>query len=96
MGVFTSVDCRIDGNGPHGSGITVAIAIVVFSAISGGPYVNVTKAFASLKMGFSNFKNAFGLHNNLRRPYYYVVLLNECSAFRRICILVSVVACGKA
>ena len=71
MGVFTSVDCRIDGNGPHGSGITVAIAIVVFSAISGGPYVNVTKAFASLKIRFTWNKNGFVLHNNLRRPYHH-------------------------
>uniref|UniRef100_A0A915KKR9 Uncharacterized protein n=1 Tax=Romanomermis culicivorax TaxID=13658 RepID=A0A915KKR9_ROMCU len=42
VGVFAVVDGRIDGNGPHTGGVTVAIAIVIFAPVARSPDENVT------------------------------------------------------
>jgi hypothetical protein len=50
-GVVTSVDGRVDGDGPHGGGVTVAVAVVILAAVTAGPHVDVTQPVATLKKG---------------------------------------------
>ena len=37
MSVLTVVDGGVDGDGPHGSGISITVAVVVFSSVTRGP-----------------------------------------------------------
>ena len=49
MRIFTRIDSRIDRNCPHWSGIAIAITIVIFTTVSRGPNIDVTKTSASLQ-----------------------------------------------
>ena len=48
MGVLAVVDGRIDGNGPHGGGVAVAVAVVVLAAVSRRPHIDAAQAVATL------------------------------------------------
>lgn len=49
MRVLTIVNSAIDTDGPHARGVSVAVTIVLFSAVSGSPHVNVTQSVPALK-----------------------------------------------
>lgn len=49
MGVLAVVDGGIDGNSPHGSGVSITVAVVVLSAVAAGPYEDGAESVASLK-----------------------------------------------
>ena len=49
MCIFSRVDGRINGNGPHRGCIAVAVTIIVLAAVTGGPDVDVTEAVTALK-----------------------------------------------
>ena len=49
MRIFTSINSGIDADGPHAGGITITITIIIFTTITRGPNVDVTKAMSTLK-----------------------------------------------
>lgn len=52
VGVLAVIDSAIYADGPHARRITVTIAVVVFSAITTRPYINVPQAITSLSQKF--------------------------------------------
>lgn len=45
----TCIDGRVDGDGPHGGRVAVAVAVVVLAAVAAGPHVDVAETLAALK-----------------------------------------------
>lgn len=48
MGVLTVVDGTIDTDGPHTRGISVTITIILLSAVSGRPNVDIAQSVSTL------------------------------------------------
>lgn len=48
MRIFAVVDCRVDRYGPHARRVSVAIAVIVLAAVTGGPDIDVAEATATL------------------------------------------------
>ena len=48
MCIFPRVDGRVDGNGPHGGRIAIAVAIVVLTSITGSPDIDVAQTMTAL------------------------------------------------
>ncbi len=46
--VLAGVDGGVDGDGPHGGRVPVAVAVVVLAAVAGGPHVDVAETVAAL------------------------------------------------
>lgn len=41
MSVLAVVDCAVNADGPHAGCVPIAITIVLFTAVTGRPYVDV-------------------------------------------------------
>ena len=48
MCIFPRVDGRVDGNGPHGGRIAIAVAIIVLTSITGSPDIDVAQTMTAL------------------------------------------------
>ena len=57
MRIFTSINSGIDADGPHAGGITITITIIIFTTITRGPNVDVTKAMSTLKNEINHIYN---------------------------------------
>lgn len=51
MRVLTVVNSTVDTDGPHARGVSIAITIVLLSAVTGSPDVNVTQTVSTLIQG---------------------------------------------
>jgi len=50
VGVLAVVDGAVNGNGPHGGGVAVAVAVVLLAAVAGGPNIDVPEAISTLRV----------------------------------------------
>ena len=48
MCIFPRVDGRVDGNGPHGGCIAIAVAIIILTSVTGSPDIDVAKTMTAL------------------------------------------------
>ena len=49
MCIFPRVDGRVDGNGPHGGRIAIAVAIIVLTSITGSPDIDVAQTMIKFR-----------------------------------------------
>lgn len=48
VSILAGVDGGIDRNCPHGSGISIAIAVIIFASVTTSPHIDVAKPFSAL------------------------------------------------
>lgn len=70
--VLAVVDGRVDGYGPHGRRVAVAVAVVVRAAVAARPHVDVAQAAAALVHAAHD-----GAHGGVARPVHRLAVVRR-------------------